>query len=459
MHRVALSFFLAGSAALASAQADYPGASWSPADSTNQSTSNRPTTFPIRYVIIHVTEGSFAGSVSWFQNPTSNVSAHFVIRSSDGFITQMVRLKDIAWHAGNSMVNNRSVGIEHEARTTISASNPNPNVWFTDAMYRASADLTRWLTTQYGIPRTYNASQTPTSDVNLMPPGILGHKQVSLGGTACPSTYWDWARYMSLVTRGANYESDTMPVYINPGDQVEVIVRMRNTSDFTWTRAAGTNQVTLRTEPSGRVSPFFVSGNWTSSSNLGVALTDVAPNGVGEWRFQWRAPSTPGTFTENLQLHHSSTGLMGPVLSFNVGVGRIDKVVDNTSNDFWTSGGTWTTATSATDKFGADYRFFTTSARTPAFSEWQLNAPLTGTYEVYAWWPQGTNRSAAVTYEVRGRRDPFVRVVNQQTGGGQWNLLGRVSLNAGGGAVRVFARSSSPTVVMADAVRLVGPIR
>lgn len=436
------SLLIAG-ATMAHAQADYPGAIWNPAAPGNQSTSSRPTSFPIQYVVIHVTEGSYNGAISWFKNEASNVSAHFVIRSSDGQITQMVRLKDIAWHAGVSFYNQRSVGIEHEAITTQSGSNPNPSGWFTNAMYSASADLTRWLTNQFSIPRTRTF--------------IIGHRETG-AATSCPTNLWNWTTYMAFVTRGASFESTTIPVYMEPGQQVNVIVRFINTSDFSWTRAAGTNQVTLRTAPAGRNSA-FVGGNWNSASIVGVPIADVPSNGTGEWQFVLRAPTTTGMYAETFQLNHSGTGPLGPEVTFNIGVGQVDKVVDNTSDDFVTFGGTWTLATSATDKFGPDYRFFTASTRTGGRAEWFLDAPVTGTYEVFAWWPQGTNRASQVTYEVVGRRGVQVRTVNQQTGGGTWNSLGRVSLNQGGGFVRMRARSGATGVVMADAVRIVGPVR
>jgi len=67
----------------------------------------------ITHITIHTTEGSYAGAISWFNNCSSNVSAHYVIRSSDGQITQMVREYRKAWHIGNG--NPYSIGIEHEA--------------------------------------------------------------------------------------------------------------------------------------------------------------------------------------------------------------------------------------------------------------------------------------------------------------------------------------------------------
>lgn len=454
MKRTVLTCMVAAGSVLAVAQADYPGATWNPADSTNFTVSNRPTTYPFHYVIIHVTEGSYNGAINWFQNPTSNVSAHYVVRSSDGFVTQMVRGKDIAWHAGNGAVNNRSIGIEHEAITTGS----NPTSWFTDAMYRSSADLVRWLTTTYGIPRYHDPNVTPSTDLSTITPGILGHKQVRIGGTACPSVYWDWDLYMDLVTRGANYDSDTMPVFMQPGQEVEVIVRFVNTGEFTWLTGTGNNQVTLRTTPASRVSPFFVSGDWISSSNIAAPSSAVPSQGIGEYRFQWRAPVAPGHYTETMQLYHSATGFMGPELEFDVGVGVVDKVIDNVDPGFSTLGG-WSTGTSSVDKYGADYRYSSALQRTPASAEWFVDAPQTGQYELYAWWPQGANRSPKVRYELVGRRDTFTTLRDQTTGGGQWNLLGRQSFSAGGGFVRVKALTPQGSVVMADAVRIVGPVR
>lgn len=431
-------------AGIANAQADYPQAIWNPAAVGNQTNSSRPTSFPIQYIIIHITEGSYSGAMSWFQNEASNVSAHFVIRSSNGQVYQMVKLEDIAWHSGSTLHNNSGVGIEHEAISTISGSNPNPLAWFTDTMYQSSATLTRWLTTQYSIPRTRTY--------------ILGHREVR--NTSCPSDYWDWTKYMSLVTQGAQYQSTTIPTFMLPGQTFNVNVQFLNNSDFAWTTAAGNNQVSLRTaDPAGRVSPFFVSTDWISSSNPGFADADTPINGTGTFTFQFKAPTTPGTYTETFQLNRSSTGAFGPLVSFQVGVGRIDKVLDNRDPGF-SVGGTWTTASSATDKYSSDYRYVTAAQKSLDFAEWYLDPPQSGTYEAYAWWPQGTNRTTAAKYQLISRRDTITRVMNQQVNGGQWNYLGRISIAPGSGKIRVLGQSTGTgAVVMADAVRIVGPLK
>ena len=67
---------------------EYPEALWVGANSSNYSTGRSGET--IQYVIIHVMQGSYAGSISWFQNPAARSSAHYMLRSSDGEITQMV---------------------------------------------------------------------------------------------------------------------------------------------------------------------------------------------------------------------------------------------------------------------------------------------------------------------------------------------------------------------------------
>lgn len=71
-----------------------------------------------RFLVIHYTGGSSAaGTISWFQDPTSNVSAHLVI-ARDGKITQMVPFDCGANHAGQSRwgnlsgLNRTSIGVE-----------------------------------------------------------------------------------------------------------------------------------------------------------------------------------------------------------------------------------------------------------------------------------------------------------------------------------------------------------
>ncbi|MEV4819245.1 N-acetylmuramoyl-L-alanine amidase [Micromonospora tulbaghiae] len=161
---------------LAAAVPEYPPARWVAANGANYGVgrSSRITT-----VILHVTQGSYAGTISWFQNPSSGVSAHYVVKSSNGEITQMVREGDTAYHARSG--NAYGVGIEHEGYVD------NP-AWFTDAMYRSSAALTRYLCDKYGIPKNRT--------------GIKGHNEIPGNDHTDPGPNWNWNYYLSLVNQG-----------------------------------------------------------------------------------------------------------------------------------------------------------------------------------------------------------------------------------------------------------------
>ncbi|HBF83749.1 MAG TPA: N-acetylmuramoyl-L-alanine amidase [Streptomyces sp.] len=169
--------------ALASAEAaaqspDYPPAKWVAAASGNYATGRSAS---VDKVVIHVMQGSYAGTISWFQNAASKVSSHYVVRSSDGEVTQMVRDKDTAYHAKSA--NASSLGIEHEGYID------DPS-WFTDPMYRSSAALTAYLCNRYGIPKDRSH--------------IIGHSEAPGNDHTDPGANWNWTYYMQLVAGGGS---------------------------------------------------------------------------------------------------------------------------------------------------------------------------------------------------------------------------------------------------------------
>ena len=175
--------------ALYSAQAtgDYPRSSWYGNGGSNYTESRREPTYDINTIVIHVTQGSWSSAINYFASRSNErASAHYTVRSSDGFIGQSVHEPDIAWHAGWWPTNTHSIGIEHEGYT-------NQPGWFTNAMYRSSARLSAYLAVKYHIP------------INRK--HIIGHNQVpgcssGGGGVDChtdPGRYWRWHKYMDLV--------------------------------------------------------------------------------------------------------------------------------------------------------------------------------------------------------------------------------------------------------------------
>lgn len=168
----------------------YPPALWNPADPSNFSSRNG---VPVSAITIHTVQGSYAGAISWAQNPSANVSYHYVIRSSDGQVTQMVLEEDKAWHVGSE--NPYTIGYEHEGYVD------NP-VWYTNAMYNSSADLSRDIVNSgYGIPalRTYYGPATIGINTLGGCTKIKGHQHYPNQSHTDPGQYWDWQKYYHLI--------------------------------------------------------------------------------------------------------------------------------------------------------------------------------------------------------------------------------------------------------------------
>lgn len=167
------------------ANTDYPNAVWRPAYRGNYTNSNRELSYYVNMIIVHVAQGSYSGTINWFQDARANVSAHYVV-SKKGGVAQCVQNRDVAWHAGHWGYNTHSIGIEHAGYV----GNPRS---FTDAMYRSSARLSAYLVKRHRIP--------------LDRRHIIGHHEVpgcpgAGGGVGChtdPGRHWDWRRYMNLI--------------------------------------------------------------------------------------------------------------------------------------------------------------------------------------------------------------------------------------------------------------------
>ncbi|MFV5998052.1 N-acetylmuramoyl-L-alanine amidase [Streptomyces sp. NPDC056231] len=152
----------------------------------NYDTADRPHSNKIKFIVLHDTEEDFDTTLRIFQNPLKQTSAHYVVRSGDGHVTQMVKNKDVAWQAGNWYVNTHSIGIEQEGVAVEGAT------WYTPEMYNSTAKLVRYLADKYDIP--------------LDRQHIIGHDGVpptSAAGTRNmhwdPGPYWDWNRFMALL--------------------------------------------------------------------------------------------------------------------------------------------------------------------------------------------------------------------------------------------------------------------
>lgn len=126
-------------------------------------------------IVIHIMDGTLAGTDAWFANPASQVSAHYGI-GKKGEAHQYVKEEDAAWHAGrvdkpsakliktNVNPNLYSIGIEHEGK---------PNEAWTDEMKQASASLIREICQRWQIPIDRDH--------------IIGHYQIYSKKPDCPA--------------------------------------------------------------------------------------------------------------------------------------------------------------------------------------------------------------------------------------------------------------------------------
>jgi N-acetyl-anhydromuramyl-L-alanine amidase AmpD len=147
---------------------------------------NRPAGLRINSIVIHDTEESYPDTIATFQNPESFVSANYVIQSATGDITEMVRPQNVAWAVGDWYYNTHSISIEHEGYAAQGAT------WYTQIMYKNSAELVRYLAHRFNVP--------------LNREHIVGHDNVG-GPTDAdnatqhwdPGPFWNWQSYMGRL--------------------------------------------------------------------------------------------------------------------------------------------------------------------------------------------------------------------------------------------------------------------
>lgn len=135
-----------------------------------------------------------------------------------------------------------------------------------------------------------------------------------------------------------------------------------------------------------------------------------------------------------------------------------DAVGDLITDTGFSSTGSWFVSTSASDKYGASYHWASTSTNANVYCTWSPTIIVAGTYDVYCWYPQGTNRSSQARWQVVYDGGSSEVRVNEQTNGGQWIKIADAKPFIAGtsGYVRTYvATGDTGKVVMADAVKLV----
>lgn len=199
-------------------------------------------------VVLHIMDGTYTGTIEWFANPASQVSAHFAI-SKGGTVAQFVSVFDTAYANGLSWNAARNCWVDPEKNLLLPPNTPtwpllkpptnpvlttiaiehegHPADVLTPAMRAASLDLLRWLGSVFLTFRRYEAGRT-----------LIGHRDISpIARRNCPGPNFDLAAMAAQASGPAptelrragrfgtvvrqDYKADSTPAaYLPPGSDL-----------------------------------------------------------------------------------------------------------------------------------------------------------------------------------------------------------------------------------------------
>ncbi|CAN7501349.1 N-acetylmuramoyl-L-alanine amidase [Knoellia sp. LjRoot47] len=207
----------------------------------NYDLADREKDLSIDYLVVHNTECTYdvcTRLIKGEAEPNRFVSWHYTVRSNDGHVDQHVATRNVAAHAGNWYLNMHSIGVEHEGKAG------EPGTWYTEALYRSSAQLVSYLAKEKGI--------------QLDRAHVVGHEEfMSSNYKWDPGPYWDWEHYMALL--GAPIKPDrrsgpSQVFTVKPGftDNARTLTGCfaTETQPGRACPSFGTNYVDVRTAPS-----------------------------------------------------------------------------------------------------------------------------------------------------------------------------------------------------------------
>jgi N-acetyl-anhydromuramyl-L-alanine amidase AmpD len=123
-------------------------------------------------VVLHVNDGTFNGTISWFSGGSRGVGAHFEIGNGEAW--QLVDIRAKCWHAVEA--NGHTIGIEHAGFGRSRAE------WIHGNELDLSANRVAWILHAYrlGPPRRHH--------------NIFYHSDggASWGGHACPGSHFPY---------------------------------------------------------------------------------------------------------------------------------------------------------------------------------------------------------------------------------------------------------------------------
>ena len=182
-------------------------------------TPNKDGIYVPQYIVMHYTaDTSAASTISWFQDPASQVSAHLLI-GRDGTITQFVPFNNVAWHAGDSTwdglvcMNHYSIGIELVNAGRLGQSNNNwicldnsqiiPPDEILVARHKDETFVSHWqIYPQVQISTAIEAGKALISAYTIK--NILGHDDVAPGRKFDPGPAFPMDSFRTAILGDSN---------------------------------------------------------------------------------------------------------------------------------------------------------------------------------------------------------------------------------------------------------------
>ena len=182
---------------------------------------------------------------------------------------------------------------------------------------------------------------------------------------------------------------------------------------------------------------------------------------AGNWSFIGRFNFSAGTnHFIRVQDNFSDTTNFALVDGIKLKYADADLALDNTNAEA-SYVGSWSTSSSAADKYKADYRFASTANSVTATATFRPDFPNAGLYDVFVWHSVSGNRATNAPWTISYFGGSTNILVSQQINGGGWfQIAAARPFAAGTNGFVQLSNYASNSVVIADGVKFsfAGPL-
>jgi len=137
----------------------------------------------VRFLVLGSAGTTYEQGIVRMASPRAYTSAHYLVRATDGQVTQLVRTGDAAWFTGTPALDAESISIG------LDGTGAGGLAGYSDQTYASTAALVKYLAAAYRIP--------------LDRQHVLGRDELPSAAAsrpaADPGPRWDWGRFFSLL--------------------------------------------------------------------------------------------------------------------------------------------------------------------------------------------------------------------------------------------------------------------